>query len=383
MSSTAATGCAPTATARARCCCRPGASSVDLSLAATVPTRSRDNDARHGMPDLPPTVEVGPNLNIALLRSADGAARLDLRLPLRSAIALQRSPRSVGVTFSPNLNLDLDRVARRLARRAARRPALCRPALSRALLRRRRGLCDRRTGRPTGRRGGYAGWRALASTSRRIGKTWVGAFVRYDNLNGAAFADSPLVRRHDALTVGFGVSWVLATLEPHGRGRAIERPRRAALAPRCAALVALHAAAAAAAARADVAGLESRRDRCCYPLLPSRLGTALGRAAIARGYRDVLGERAPPAACCASTRRRSTRCATSRGLIIVGQPPEHARRADGGRAAAAQRLHHEGRADAQHLPRRRRAAGALHPQRLAARDDPQLRSTTCATAASW
>jgi len=40
---------------------------------------------------------------------------------------------------------------------------------------------------------------------------WVGAFVRYDNLRGAAFQDSPLVRRTSGVTAGFGVSWVLDT----------------------------------------------------------------------------------------------------------------------------------------------------------------------------
>ena len=40
---------------------------------------------------------------------------------------------------------------------------------------------------------------------------WVGGFLRYDNLRGASFDDSPLVRRRSALTFGFGVSWILAT----------------------------------------------------------------------------------------------------------------------------------------------------------------------------
>ena len=60
-------------------------------------------------------------------------------------------------------------------------------------------------------RGGYAGWRALAATSRRFGNAWVGGFVRYDQLRGAAFDDSPLVRRTSAVTFGLGVSWILAT----------------------------------------------------------------------------------------------------------------------------------------------------------------------------
>jgi MipA family protein len=60
-------------------------------------------------------------------------------------------------------------------------------------------------------RGGYAGWDAIAATSRRFGNMWVGAFVRYDNLRGAVFDDSPLVRRNSGVTAGFGVSWILDT----------------------------------------------------------------------------------------------------------------------------------------------------------------------------
>ena len=40
---------------------------------------------------------------------------------------------------------------------------------------------------------------------------WVGGFLRYDSLHGAAFEDSPLLRRNSALTFGLGVSWILAT----------------------------------------------------------------------------------------------------------------------------------------------------------------------------
>jgi outer membrane protein len=38
---------------------------------------------------------------------------------------------------------------------------------------------------------------------------WVGGFVRYDSLNGAAFADSPLVKSRSYVAGGVGVAWVL------------------------------------------------------------------------------------------------------------------------------------------------------------------------------
>ena len=49
----------------------------------------------------------------------------------------------------------------------------------------------------------------LASFSKRFPKFWVGAFARYDNLGGATFADSPLVRQQDYVAAGVAVAWVL------------------------------------------------------------------------------------------------------------------------------------------------------------------------------
>lgn len=182
---------------------------VDVSVAASVPTRSRDNVARSGMPDLAPSLEIGPNLNVGLLESADKRMRLDLRLPVRAAVAVQRSPKTIGATFSPNLNLDIKRIA------GGWNVGLLGGPL----------FADRRyhdyyygvdsayatPQRPAFQaRGGYAGWQALAAASRRYGRMWVGGFVRYDNLRGAVFEASPLVRRDHEIAVGVGVSWVFA-----------------------------------------------------------------------------------------------------------------------------------------------------------------------------
>ncbi|MEO5696600.1 MAG: MipA/OmpV family protein [Burkholderiaceae bacterium] len=183
---------------------------VDVSVAASTPTRSRDNLARTGMPNLPGTAEIGPNLNVTLAASQRDRWRLDLRLPLRAAFSVQRSPRFVGTTFSPHLNLDLGGVAGGWNVGLQTGPL----------------FADRQyhehyygvdaayatAERPAYRgRAGYAGWQALAGTSRRVGNVWVGAFVRYDSLHGATFVDSPLVRRASALTFGLGASWILAT----------------------------------------------------------------------------------------------------------------------------------------------------------------------------
>ena len=183
---------------------------LDLSVSASVPTRSKDNAARAGMPDLDAAVEIGPNLNIALHRSSDRRYKLDLRLPLRAAFSVQRSPRSIGATFAPTLNLDALNLAggwnlgllsgplfgdgRYHDRIYGVEAAYVTP--------------DRGYYRA---RGGYSGWQSLAALSRRFGQFWFGAFLRHDLLRGAVFDDSPLLRRDNAWTIGAGLSWVFAT----------------------------------------------------------------------------------------------------------------------------------------------------------------------------
>ena len=186
---------------------------VDVSVAASTPTRSRNddaNDARAGMPNLKGTFELGPNLNVTLARSLENRWKLDLRLPVRGAMSVERSPKFVGATFSPNLNLDLGGIGGGWNFGALTGPVFADRKFHQYYY----GVdapyatANRAAYQA---RGGYAGWRAVAATSRRFGNMWVGGFVRYDNLRGATFDDSPLVRRTSAVTFGFGVSWILAT----------------------------------------------------------------------------------------------------------------------------------------------------------------------------
>jgi outer membrane protein len=182
---------------------------LDVSLSASVPSDSKDNDARRGMPDLPGTFEIGPNLNVELWQSADRRLKLDLRLPVREAVTLERSPKAIGVTFSPNINLDIRNLAGRwnigilggplyADRRYHQHTYGVAPAFATST-------------RPAySAPGGFAGWRAVTAFSRRLGNAWLGGFVRYDDLHGASFAASPLVRRERSVTAGFGISWIFA-----------------------------------------------------------------------------------------------------------------------------------------------------------------------------
>ncbi|WKB54195.1 MipA/OmpV family protein [Eleftheria terrae] len=183
---------------------------VDISLNGSPPTRDKPRGARAGMDELPASVEIGPNLNITLWRSGPRGAKLDLRLPVRSAFTLERSPRHIGSVFAPNLNLDVMglRGGWNLGLQGGPMFATRRYHQHHYGV----GAADARPGRPAyDAPGGYSGWQTVAALSRRFERTWVGAFLRYDHLDGAAFEDSPLVQRRHHLSAGVGVSWVLAT----------------------------------------------------------------------------------------------------------------------------------------------------------------------------
>jgi outer membrane scaffolding protein for murein synthesis (MipA/OmpV family) len=185
---------------------------LDASVNGSVPVKSDDNQARSGMPDLDPTLEIGPALNLSLVRSPDRKISLELRLPVRAVIATDFSRvHGEGWVATPNVNLDLHGIwpgaGWNLGMLAGPlfadskyhqyfygvEPAFAtpqRPAYS--------------------ARGGYAGTQFVAALSKRYPGFWVGGFVRWDTLDGAVFADSPLVKTRQYFTAGLAVSWVFA-----------------------------------------------------------------------------------------------------------------------------------------------------------------------------
>lgn len=184
----------------------------DLSVFGTVPLDSEKNTARDGMPDLDPTVEFGPSINVTLARDRAQDWRLDLRLPVRAAVATDFShAQSIGWVAYPHINLDLHptflggkwniglQTGPMFATTKYHQyfysvdPQFATPA------------------RPAYEAsGGYSGTVALGSLTRRIGRFWVGGFMRYDYLKGAVFDDSPLMRRDHSFGAGIAVAWVFA-----------------------------------------------------------------------------------------------------------------------------------------------------------------------------
>lgn len=181
---------------------------LHISLSATPPVRNAA--ARSGMPGLRSTVEIGPEFDVRLWRSAQERVKLDLLAAARSALTIQAKPQVVGWILDPHLTLDVDSpggltgwklglltgplfatrhyndyyytVAPQYA--TAERPAYEASA-------------------------GFSGTQMVMSLSKRFPRYWTGAYVRYDTLSGASFAASPLVQRNSYWSAGFAVAWMI------------------------------------------------------------------------------------------------------------------------------------------------------------------------------
>ena len=188
---------------------------LELSVGAGVPTKSDENRAREGMPDIDPTVEIGGSLKILLATNEARDRVWSLKLPLRTVVATDlRHVQSIGWIFAPHINyaatntgpgggwdLNLsfgplyatEKYHDYFYQVDAQFATPTRPAFDAA--------------------SGYSGARIGATLTKRFPKFWVGAFVRYDRLAGAVIDDSPLVKRDDSLMAGVGVAWILLRSE--------------------------------------------------------------------------------------------------------------------------------------------------------------------------
>jgi outer membrane protein len=183
---------------------------LDVSVNGSVPVRN--DGARLGMPDLDPTFEIGPVLNISLYKSESNHTELELRLPLRSVIATDLSYlRDIGLMFQPHLNLDVKNVVGQAGWNLGMGAG---PIFTDRRYNQYFYSVDAGYARPDRpayvASGGYAGSQFVVALSKRFLRYWVGGFVKWDRLQGAAFEGSPLVKSRDSATFGIAVSRVFA-----------------------------------------------------------------------------------------------------------------------------------------------------------------------------
>lgn len=182
---------------------------LDFSVDGAVPVESSDDGPRAGMEELDPVVEYGPSLIRRLGENRLG--RWTLRLPLRAVTAVDPDSMETaheGWTLQPALNLDARNLVGQWDFRFNLGPRFASRDYHAYYYD--VGERDARAGRDAYRAdAGYSGLGLQLSASRRSGRVWIGTFLRYDNLEGATFEDSPLVETKHAASAGIAVSWIL------------------------------------------------------------------------------------------------------------------------------------------------------------------------------
>lgn len=182
---------------------------LDISMAGSLSGVSDENPLRAGMPDLHPTGEIGPSVNINI-SGHDFSEGWSLRLPLRAVYAFDMDEVEVDhigylanpqftyegldwQAWSGSLDLGLLYGSESYHNYFYRVPMQFATA-------------ERPIYEPNN---GYSGSYFSFSMSTRQDRLWYGGYLRYDNLSGVTFADSPLVETDHYFTLGLGISWIV------------------------------------------------------------------------------------------------------------------------------------------------------------------------------
>lgn len=183
---------------------------LDLSIAGGVPVNSKDNLARQGMADLSPTLEIGPEVAWRLWTGPDQRRWIYLKVPARAALTVTGGIHSQGYSLAPYLEY----VRGSTAQGDWKITLSLGPQWGNARYHQYiYGVPDTdvTATRPAySASAGYSGSRLTLATQKRHGRWWMGGFVRYDDLHGAVFNDSPLVKETHYLAAGVAVAWVIA-----------------------------------------------------------------------------------------------------------------------------------------------------------------------------
>lgn len=181
---------------------------LNVSAEAALSGGNEDNERRQGMPVLDSALEFGPSLNVNL-SGVDFREGWSLRLPVRSVFTVGghgfeyigyvfnpkftyvnpnlfdswRASFNIGASYGSNKYHDYYYRVERIFETAERMSY----------------EADN----------GYSGTYVKAGISRRKNDFWYGISLRYDNLNGATFEDSPLVETRDYFSVTVGFGWFL------------------------------------------------------------------------------------------------------------------------------------------------------------------------------
>ncbi len=179
---------------------------LNLSVGASVTPDSDENKLREGMPELYSTLEFGPALSINLTGDSFREGWF-LHLPLRGVVAIgggdteyvgwlvhpqvafRTQIENWNFTFRTGIYYASDDYHDHYYTVANEYATESRPMFE----------AD----------AGYSGWSNSWSMSRAIDDYRIAFFIRYDNLRGAEFEDSPLVETKDSVAGGLALIWVI------------------------------------------------------------------------------------------------------------------------------------------------------------------------------
>jgi len=177
---------------------------LDLSADGNVPADSDDLEIREGMPDLAPSVQIGPSLKYTAWTDPVNRQILRINLPVRAVFALDSGIEGIGYTLSPSITY---------ARNLSDTDNAWRLGLYAGLEYGSERFHDyyyqvddefSTPARPTyDAQSGYGGIRLATSLRRRTRHGSFAVFARYDRFDSASFLASPLVDSKDGVTVGF------------------------------------------------------------------------------------------------------------------------------------------------------------------------------------
>jgi len=186
---------------------------LNISADASEPVKSNQDTARMGMPDLKPVVQIGPSLEVSLYRDTNSEHVVQLWLPVRAAVATDLSQwNEIGFVANPQLTFDCNNTGPGKGWNFGLGigPLFATEPYHEYYY----GVAPRFAipgSRPSYHaRAGYSGSMLILTVTKRLGHFWFGAFVRYDELSGAVFANSPLMRTDQSVMAGLGCAWVFA-----------------------------------------------------------------------------------------------------------------------------------------------------------------------------
>jgi outer membrane protein len=181
----------------------------DISYDGNVPVKS-DNHAREGMDSLDPTVQIGPMLRAKLWASEANTQSVIAELPVRAAFAVGSGIEYIGYTAFPRIayRRELDLFDRKWKWSLAGGPLFGSEDFNRYYYQ--VDPADATPERPAYQAdAGYGGTRFITALYRRDRDKLISFYAAYDDVEGAVFYDSPLVKQRTGVTVGFLVTWFL------------------------------------------------------------------------------------------------------------------------------------------------------------------------------